>query len=178
VPDVALSAKIARGRFSARVASVAACPQCDPFGLLARIRMDSPRAACGPFRAFRPRAVSAELFCEARPNPSPACTAARPRVSKRHYFPSDLAPSPSSYRLRFRTSKRRLGIARHLPFPYLLTEFDLYLMGEAPLRIPTKQTWPLTKTLEGIIGVHSPFGLPMPARSASSEISTAVTGPP
>jgi len=53
--------------------------------------------------------------------------------------PSDAAPTASSYRLRFRNEYGDVWEAHDTyAFPYLLTEFDLYLMARAATTILTK----------------------------------------
>ena len=68
---------------------------------------------------------------------------------------SETAPAPSSYRLRYKTE---YGEAfEHYDayaFPYLLSEFDLYLMGEGRHYDTYEKLGAHIRTVDGIAGVH------------------------
>ncbi len=68
---------------------------------------------------------------------------------------SELAPAPSSYRLRYRTDYGAV-VEVHDPyaFPYLLSEFDLYLMGEGRHYDTYEKLGAHIKTVDGVSGVH------------------------
>jgi len=57
--------------FSARVASLLAARNADPFGLLGPHPVDSPQGRLWSIRAFRPRAVEAQIILQGQPNPIP-----------------------------------------------------------------------------------------------------------
>ncbi len=67
----------------------------------------------------------------------------------------EIAPAPSSYRIRFRTEYDE--IIDHYDtyaFPFLLTEFDLYLMGEGRHYDAYEKLGAHIKTVDGVTGVH------------------------
>jgi 1,4-alpha-glucan branching enzyme len=68
---------------------------------------------------------------------------------------SEFAPAASSYRIRFRTQygEEFEGYDPYA-FPYLLTEFDIYLMGEGRHYDTYEKLGAHFKTLEGVNGVH------------------------
>jgi 1,4-alpha-glucan branching enzyme len=68
---------------------------------------------------------------------------------------SELAPSPSSYRIRTLTPYgETLETYDPYAFPYLLTEFDLYLMGEGRHYDAYEKLGAHIRTVDGIPGVH------------------------
>src|SRR4029077_7555424 len=65
------------------------------------------------------------------------------------------APAPVSYRIRYRTAYGETVEAFDTyAFPYLLTEFDLHLMGEGRHYDTYDKLGAHLKTLEGVRGVH------------------------
>jgi 1,4-alpha-glucan branching enzyme len=142
--------------FSARVTSLLAARNADPFGLLGPHPVDSPRGRLWSIRAFQPRAVEAQIILQGHANPIPMR-----QLRDTAFFeatlptPSDVAPAPSSYRLRFRNEYGDVWEAHDTyAFPYLLTEFDLYLMGEGRHYDTYEKLGAHLKTLEGVTGVH------------------------
>jgi 1,4-alpha-glucan branching enzyme len=142
--------------FSARVASLLAARNADPFGLLGPHPVDSPQGRLWSIRAFQPRAVEAQIILQGQANPIPMR-----RLRDTGFYeatlpsPSDLAPAPSNYRLRFRNEYRDVWESHDTyAFPYLLTEFDLYLMGEGRHYDTYEKLGAHVKTLEGVTGVH------------------------
>ena len=142
--------------FSVRVASLLAARNADPFGLLGPHPVDSLQGRLWSIRAFQPRAVEAQIILPGQADPIPM----RP-LRDTGFFeatlpsPSDLAPAPSSYRLRFRNEYGDIWEAHDTyAFPYLLTEFDLYLMGEGRHYDTYEKLGAHVKTLEGVTGVH------------------------
>jgi 1,4-alpha-glucan branching enzyme len=68
---------------------------------------------------------------------------------------SEFAPAPSSYRIRFRTEYGEVQENYDAyAFPYLLTEFDLYLMGEGRHYDAYEKLGTHLKTVDGVKGVH------------------------
>jgi len=142
--------------FSARVASLLAARNADPFGVLGPHPVNSPQGRLWSIRAFQPRAVEAEIILQGHPNPIPMR-----RLRDTGFFeatlpaPSDVAPAPSSYRLRFHNEYGDVWEAHDTyAFPYILTEFDLYLMGEGRHYDTYEKLGAHVKTLEGVTGVH------------------------
>jgi 1,4-alpha-glucan branching enzyme len=142
--------------FSARVAALFAARNADPFGLLGPHPVDSPQGRLWSIRAFQPRAVEAQIILPGQANPIPMR-----RLRDTGFFeatlpsPSDVAPAPSSYRLRFRNEYGDIWeVHDTYAFPYLLSEFDLYLMGEGRHYDTYEKLGAHVKTLEGVIGVH------------------------
>ena len=67
----------------------------------------------------------------------------------------ELAPSASSYRIRFRSDYGEvIENFDTYAFPFLLTEFDLYLMGEGRHYDAYEKLGAHIKTVDGISGVH------------------------
>jgi 1,4-alpha-glucan branching enzyme len=142
--------------FGTRVAALFAARNADPFGLLGPHPMDSPQGRLWSIRAFQPRAVEAQIILQGQTNPIPMR-----RLRDTGFYeatlptPSDVAPAPSSYRLRFRNEYGDVWEAHDTyAFPYLLSEFDLYLMGEGRHYDTYEKLGAHVKTLEGVIGVH------------------------
>jgi len=80
---------------------------------------------------------------------------------------SEFPPAPSSYRIRWRTEHGEAS-ETHDPyaFPFLLTEFDLYLMGEGRHYDTYEKLGAHIKSVDGIEGVHFAVWAPS-ARRAS-----------
>ena len=142
--------------FSARVSSLLAARNADPFGLLGRHPVDSPQGRLWSVRAFQPRAVQAQIILAGQPTAIPMH-----RLRDTGFFeamlpaPSDTAPAPSSYRLRFRNEYGDVWETHDTyAFPFLLSEFDLYLMGEGRHYDTYEKLGAHVKTLEGVTGVH------------------------
>ena len=67
----------------------------------------------------------------------------------------EFAPAPSSYRIRFHTEYGETSEAFDTyAFPFLLTEFDLYLMGEGRHYDAYEKLGAHLKTVDGVTGVH------------------------
>ena len=142
--------------FSARVSSLLAARNADPFGLLGRHPVDSPQGRLWSVRAFQPRALQAQIILAGQPTAIPMH-----RLRDTGFFeamlpaPSDTAPAPSSYRLRFRNEYGDVWETHDTyAFPFLLSEFDLYLMGEGRHYDTYEKLGAHVKTLEGVTGVH------------------------
>jgi 1,4-alpha-glucan branching enzyme len=158
VPDLTPSPpkSAALDDFSARVASLLAARNADPFGLLGPHPVDSPQGRLWSIRAFQPRAVEAQIILQGQANPVPMR-----RLRDTGFYEatlpssSDVAPAPSSYRLRFRNEYGEVWESHDAyAFPYLLTEFDLYLMGEGRHYDTYEKLGAHVRTLEGVTGVH------------------------
>jgi 1,4-alpha-glucan branching enzyme len=154
--------------FGTRVAALFAARNADPFGLLGPHPMDSPQGRLWSIRAFQPRAVEAQIILQGQTNPIPMR-----RLRDTGFYeatlptPSDVAPAPSSYRLRFRNEYGDVWEAHDTyAFPYLLSEFDLYLMGEGRHYDTYEKLGAHVKTLEGVIGVHFAVWAPNARRHA------------
>jgi len=107
-------------------------------------------------RAFQPSAAEAQVLLRGHSDPLPMR-----KLPNANLFEIDLplisetAPAPSSYVLRFRTEHGE-GIENHDPyaFPYLLSEFDLYLMGEGRHYDTYEKLGAHLRTVDGVTGVH------------------------
>jgi 1,4-alpha-glucan branching enzyme len=127
----------------------------DPFGILGPHPFDSPEGRRWVIRAFQPSAMEAQILL---PKNGPVPMQRKPNTG---FFEailpgvSDTPPHPSSYRIHFRTSAGQ-EFEGHDPyaFPYLLTEFDIYLMGEGRHYDTYEKLGAHLRTLEGISGVH------------------------
>jgi 1,4-alpha-glucan branching enzyme len=142
--------------FSLRVAALLAARNADPFGLLGPHPVDSPQGRRWSIRTFQPRAVEAQIILPGNSEPLPMR-----RLRDTGFYeatlptPSEAAPTASSYRLRFRNEYGDLWEGHDTyAFPYLLTEFDLYLMGEGRHYDTYEKLGAHVKTLEGVTGVH------------------------
>jgi 1,4-alpha-glucan branching enzyme len=142
--------------FSARVSSLLAARNADPFGLLGPHPVDSPKGRLWSIRAFQPRAVEAQIILRGQASPIPLR-----QLRETGFFettlpiPSEVGPAPSSYRLRFRNEYGDVWETHDTyAFTYLLSEFDLYLMGEGRHYDTYEKLGAHVKTLEGVNGVH------------------------
>ena len=142
--------------FDARIASLLGARNADPFGLLGPHPVESPQGRLWSIRAFQPRALEAHVILLGHPASIPMR-----RLRDTGFFeatlptPSEAAPAASSYRLRFRNEYGDVWEAHDTyAFPYLLTEFDLYLMGEGRHYDTYEKMGAHVKTLEGVSGVH------------------------
>jgi 1,4-alpha-glucan branching enzyme len=142
--------------FGTRVASLLGARNADPFGVLGPHPVESPQGRLWSIRAFQPRAVEAQIILQGKIEPI-----AMRRLRDTGFFeatlptPSESAPTASSYRFRFRNEYGDIWEAHDTyAFPYLLTEFDLYLMGEGRHYDTYEKLGAHVKTLEGVSGVH------------------------
>jgi 1,4-alpha-glucan branching enzyme len=139
----------------ARLDSLLVARNSDPFGILGPHPVESPEGRRWAVRFFQPRAVDAQILqhgvdpLELRKlRPEGFFEAVLPGIS-------DLAPTPSSYRIRFRTGHGEVfENFDTYAFPFLLTEFDLYLMGEGRHYDAYEKLGAHIKTVDGISGVH------------------------
>jgi 1,4-alpha-glucan branching enzyme len=136
--------------------AVLAARNADPFGVLGPHPVDSPEGRRWLVRFFQPRAAEAELIVQATPETLPM-RRIRPQGVFEAMLPgtSELAPAPSSYRLRFRTEYGEIAESHDAyAFPFLLTEFDLYLMGEGRHYDTYEKLGAHVRTMDGVSGVH------------------------
>jgi 1,4-alpha-glucan branching enzyme len=127
----------------------------DPFAILGPHPIESPQGRRWVVRAFQPRAMDATVLL------SDHSALPMRRLPNTGFFEAELpgfsefAPHPSSYRIRFRTQygEEFEGYDPYA-FPYLLTEFDIYLMGEGRHYDTYEKLGAHFKTLEGVNGVH------------------------
>jgi 1,4-alpha-glucan branching enzyme len=137
----------------------------DPFGILGPHPVDSPEGRRWLVRFFQPRAIEAELLLFRRPDDSPLQNSpevlpmrkTRPEGLFEVVLPGvgEFAPAPSSYRIRFHTEYGETSEAFDTyAFPFLLTEFDLYLMGEGRHYDAYEKLGAHLKTVDGVTGVH------------------------
>ena len=138
----------------------------DPFGILGPHPLDSPEGRRWAVRFFQPRATEVQILLrglpsetlphEGLPEPLPM-RRLRPEGFFEAILPgvSELAPAPSSYRIRFHTEYGETVEAYDTyAFPFLLTEFDLYLMGEGRHYDAYEKLGAHVKTVDGVTGVH------------------------
>jgi len=128
----------------------------DPFAVLGPQPIETPGGRRWLVRAFLPRGSELQLLWGGQADPLPM-KKVRPEGIYETELPlvSDLAPVPSSYRLRYRTDYGAV-VEVHDPyaFPYLLSEFDLYLMGEGRHYDTYEKLGAHIKTVDGVSGVH------------------------
>jgi 1,4-alpha-glucan branching enzyme len=128
----------------------------DPFGILGPHPIDTPEGRRWVVRFFQPRATEAQLVLQGHAEPLPAR-----KVREEGLYEvtlqiiSETAPAPSSYRLRYKTEYGEV-FEHHdaYAFPYLLSEFDLYLMGEGRHYDTYEKLGAHVRTVDGIAGVH------------------------
>ncbi len=149
----------------ARLKALLVARNADPFGILGPQPLDSPEGRRWAVRFFQPRAADAQLLLFRRPDgsawhESPETLLMR-KLHPEGFFEvvlpgiGEIAPAPSSYRIRFRTEYDE--IIDHYDtyaFPFLLTEFDLYLMGEGRHYDAYEKLGAHIKTVDGVTGVH------------------------
>jgi 1,4-alpha-glucan branching enzyme len=128
----------------------------DPFAILGPHSYETPEGRRWVVRFFQPRATKAELILAGQKDPIPA-RKMRPEGFFEAALPSvnEFPPAPSSYRIRFRTHYSEV-VEGHDPyaFPFQLTEFDLYLMGEGRHYDTYEKLGAHIKTVDGVSGVN------------------------
>ncbi len=150
----------------ARLDSLLVARNSDPFGILGPHPLESPEGRRWAVRFFQPRAAEAQLLLRGQPSETLPHEGAPEPLPMRKLRPegffevvlpgtSENAPAPSSYRIRFQTEYGE-GHESYDPyaFPFHLTEFDLYLMGEGRHYDAYEKLGAHLKTVDGITGVH------------------------
>ena len=127
-----------------------------PLLFLAHIPSRPRKVVAGSYNSFRPRAVEGEVLLAGQAQP----LAAR-KMRNEGFFEvtlpsvSEFPPSPSSYRIRFRTQYGETFESHDAyAFPFQLTEFDLYLMGEGRHYDTYEKLGAHLKSVDGVAGVH------------------------
>jgi 1,4-alpha-glucan branching enzyme len=126
----------------------------DPFGILGPHAIESSEGRRWIVRFFQPRAVEAHVLWQGQ---ELAMRKIRPEGLFEVALPgtSELAPAPSSYRFRFRTEYGEVQEQYDsYAFPFLLTEFDLYLMGEGRHYDAYEKLGAHVRTVDAVAGVH------------------------
>jgi 1,4-alpha-glucan branching enzyme len=124
----------------------------DPFALLG----PHPTSHGWLVRFFRPGAADASVLLEGASEPI-AARRLRPEGFFEAAFPDSQQgrPAPSSYRIRYRTGHgETVETFDTYAFPFLLSEFDLHLMGEGRHYDTYEKLGAHLKKLEGVPGVH------------------------
>jgi len=168
VPELTPSApkRVVRDDFNKRMDALLAARNADPFGILGPHPVSSPYGRLWSIRAFHPRAVEAHILLEGQANSLPMrCLRDEGFFEATLPAPSETPPAASSYRIRFRNEYGDIWeIYDPYAFPYLLTEFDLYLMGEGRHYDTYEKMGAHVKTLEGVQGVHFAVWAPNASR--------------
>ncbi|HXJ06363.1 MAG TPA: 1,4-alpha-glucan branching protein GlgB [Candidatus Acidoferrum sp.] len=128
----------------------------DPFSVLGPHPIWSPLGHGWAIRFFRPGVADATVLLQGSSEPIPA-RRLRPEGLFEAILPNSHhgAPAPNSYRIRFHTGHGETVEAFDTyAFPYLLSEFDLHLMGEGRHYDTYEKLGAHLKILEGILGVH------------------------
>jgi 1,4-alpha-glucan branching enzyme len=157
VPELPPSAKKppARDDFNRRIDALLAARNADPFGILGPHPIDSPQGRRWSIRAFHPRAVEANVIWQGKDSFPMRRLRAEGFFEATVPASGDTAPAPASYRLRFRNEYGDIWETYDpYAFPYLLTEFDLYLMGEGRHYDTYEKLGAHVKTLGEVTGVH------------------------
>jgi 1,4-alpha-glucan branching enzyme len=165
-PNPSLTKTTPADLFRERLESLIVARNSDPFGVLGPHPLDTPQGRQWAIRFFQPRAVEAQIVLLRRPDGSTAPGAApeilpMQRLRPEGFFEvalpgiSEFTPAPSSYRIRFTTEYGEVSESFDTyAFPYLLTEFDLYLMGEGRHYDAYEKLGAHIKTVDGVSGVH------------------------
>ncbi|HEY1422305.1 MAG TPA: 1,4-alpha-glucan branching enzyme, partial [Candidatus Acidoferrum sp.] len=146
----------ARAEFDARVKSLLAGTNADPFGVLG----PHPVASGWAIRFFLPWADEAAIAFK-NPAISPAKIADAVKLSPEGFFeavwPSNqpTAPEPGSYKIQGRTYA---GVPFELfdpyAFPFILTDYDLHLIGEGRHFDTYEKLGAHLQTVAGVAGTH------------------------
>ena len=143
-------------QWNAQIDALLAGRCADPFALLGPHPVWPPAGHGWTVRFFRPGAADASVLLKGVAEP----IAAR-RLRPEGFFEATLpdsqqtAPAPSSYRIRYRTGYgETVETLDPYAFPYLLSEFDLHLMGEGRHYDMYDKLGSHLKTVEGVRGVH------------------------
>ena len=150
----------------AQLESLLVARNSDPFGVLGPHPIESPEGRRWAVRFFQPRAIEAQLVLLRRPDGSTPPEHGSEALPMRKVRPegifevvlpgvSELVPTPCSYRIRFHTQHdETIENYDTYAFPFLLTEFDLYLMGEGRHYDAYEKLGAHLKTVDGVTGVH------------------------
>jgi 1,4-alpha-glucan branching enzyme len=141
--------------FRERVEALLAARNADPFGILGPHPVETPQGRSWAIRFFQPRAIDAQLLLHGTPEPLPM------RKVNSGFFEvvlpdtRELAPAPSSYRIRYVTEHdEEFECYDTYAFPFLLTEFDLYLMGEGRHYDAYEKLGAHVRTIDAVAGTH------------------------
>ena len=155
MPDLPQSAATSRApdpQFEAAIDALVSGRHADPFSILG----PHPSGAGWVVRFFQPGAAEASVLLERAAEPIHAAKL-RPDGFFEATLPAEIRdrPEPSSYRLRFRSSNGEdVEVCDAYAFPYLLSEFDLHLIGEGRHYDTYEKLGAHIKTLESVRGVH------------------------
>ncbi len=157
VPDQSVPPKPpAIEQLGASVSALLHARQADPFAVLGPHPFETPEGRRWVVRFFQPSAAQAELLVAGHADPIVA-----DKVRQEGLFEavlpqvSELAPAPSSYRIRVQNGYGDSWEYHDTyAFPFLLTEFDLYLMGEGRHYDTYEKLGAHIRTVDGIQGVH------------------------
>jgi 1,4-alpha-glucan branching enzyme len=139
-------------QLNAQIDALLAGRHADPFALLGPHRVSGGWAV----RFFLPWAAEASISLRGVAKVTDAVKV-RPEGFFEATWPSTqtTAPSPGSYKIQGRTHRgETFEIYDAYAFPYLLTEFDLHLMGEGRHYDTYEKLGAHVKTIEGVAGVH------------------------
>jgi 1,4-alpha-glucan branching enzyme len=141
-----------RAQLKAQIDALLAGSHGDPFALLG----PHPVSRGWAVRFFLPWAAEASISLKGVTKVTDAVKL-RPEGFFEATWPSaqTTAPAPSSYKIQGRTHHGEpFEIYDAYAFPYLLTEFDLHLMGEGRHYDTYEKLGAHVKTIEGVAGVH------------------------
>ncbi len=156
----------AADEFRARLDALLIARDADPFAVLGPHPFDSPEGRRWSVRFFEPRALEAEILLFRRPDGSPPRDSGPEILTMQKIRPEgvfevvlpgvgEFPPAPSSYRIRYRAQfDETIEHYDAYAFPFLLTEFDLYLMGEGRHFDAYEKLGAHLKTVDGVAGVH------------------------
>jgi len=130
----------------------------DPFAVLGPHQVETPAGARWVIRSFHPAAISAAIhFTGAPSRPAIEATKIRPEGFFEAALPESQKerPSAASYRIEYKFAAG----AKHqtydtYAFPFLLSEFDLYLMGEGRHYDTYNKLGAHLQSIEGVKGAN------------------------
>ncbi|HEY2459500.1 MAG TPA: 1,4-alpha-glucan branching protein GlgB [Candidatus Acidoferrum sp.] len=149
-----------------RVDALLAGRNADPFSILGPQPVETPSGRIWAIRFFHPHAASARVLLRGSAVPVEA-----QRLRPEGFFEARLPaehtdiPTPSGYCIQYRTHEGK--IFEHYDtyaFPYSLSEFDLYLMGEGRHYDTYEKLGAHVRTIEGVAGVNFAVWAPSASR--------------
>ena len=164
-PSASANTKV-EGQLRAQIDLLVRARHTDPFAILGPQPVESTAGRRWRVRCFQPRATAAQVILLRRPDGTVPANSIPEVLPMEKLRPEGLfevllpgvgefPPSPSSYRIRVQTyyGETAEGFDTYA-FPFLLTEFDLYLMGEGRHYDAYDKLGAHVKTVDSVAGVH------------------------
>ena len=155
-PTPGAPASSAQSQVDAQIDALLSGRNADPFALLGPQPVDTPGGRRWVIRFFHPGIASASVLVSGLATPIEA-NRRRPEDFFEATLPETYRdrPDPANYRIRFKTeSGESFESYDTYAFPYLLSDFDLYLMGEGRHYDTYEKLGAHVQTLSGVRGVN------------------------